>query len=566
MTWAGESEATQSGIMTYTSAGSPGSLVGTSDQLIKWKDGKAEFVSGTEISGIPIDNLSDVDTTTNPADNGDMLTWDGSNWVPAGGGDTGQINTTFVSATGINASSTSATFADIPSMSGAITLSNTAEIFSILTFETESGAAQSAVGGFRIKINGNNGTEHKRALSGGGGDFGIGAIQHQAGPFPSGDYVVRAQFRRVSGNGTVVVNAAQLFIEDLEGAIGPSGVAGPAGADGADGADGGDFAVIAISNSTQLASPLPTSFTDVTFDTTDFENRADIIEHDNTNTDRINIKKTGIYRIEYYVEGEIGSNDVLEFRVRKNDTAICSGTQTQTGGQTHAGTHEYQIAKTAFDTLASGDFLSLQVAETVAGTSNIDAGHQMIATLLEGAVGPSGAQGTPGVDGSGITIQDEGISIAGNPYNILNFTGAAVTATQNGSVANISIPGGGGSAPLSFIAEAAGDITTTSTSDVLATSMTLTPSSGTYAVSFTTSVENDSSGASTFINIYQAGTIVSASERQRTHNRTDDSSGLSATARVTVNGSQAIEGRWRVSSNQGTMHERTLLIIEVTEG
>lgn len=48
----------------------------------EWVDGAANVVAS-------IDDLSDVDTTTNPPSNGQVLSWDGTNWVPAvstGGG------------------------------------------------------------------------------------------------------------------------------------------------------------------------------------------------------------------------------------------------------------------------------------------------------------------------------------------------------------------------------------------------------------------------------------------------------------------------------------------------
>ena len=46
--------------------------------------------------------------------------------------------------------------------------------------------------------------------------------------------------------------------------------------------------------------------------------------------------------------------------------------------------------------------------------------------------------------GSGITIEDEGSPIAGNPHGTVNFVGAGVTATDVGGVATVTIPGGGG--------------------------------------------------------------------------------------------------------------------------
>lgn len=55
----------------------------------EWVDGAANVVAS-------IDDLSDVDTTTNPPSNGQVLSWDGTNWVPAvstggGSGITGTI-------------------------------------------------------------------------------------------------------------------------------------------------------------------------------------------------------------------------------------------------------------------------------------------------------------------------------------------------------------------------------------------------------------------------------------------------------------------------------------------
>lgn len=120
--------------------------------------------------------------------------------------------------------------------------------------------------------------------------------------------------------------------------------------------------------------------------------------------------------------------------------------------------------------------------------------------------------------------------------------------------------------PDATIAEATADTTTTSTTDVLVSGMTLTPAAGTYLVSFTGSVEVSSAGATTFPSIYAGGTQEAASEREI--QRTGFFGGLisqafACVALVTVNGSQAIEGRIRTTAGTATIHERTLAIIEV---
>lgn len=109
--------------------------------------------------------------------------------------------------------------------------------------------------------------------------------------------------------------------------------------------------------------------------------------------------------------------------------------------------------------------------------------------------------------------------------------------------------------------EATGDITTTSTTDVLATGMTTTPAAGTYLVIFSGSVENSNNDAGSTLSIYRGGTVVTASVRTSV-TKSNNSDIFSTNAVVTVNGSQAIEGKWRVGSNTGTMHTRSLMILQ----
>lgn len=102
---------------------------------------------------------------------------------------------------------------------------------------------------------------------------------------------------------------------------------------------------------------------------------------------------------------------------------------------------------------------------------------------------------------------------------------------------------------------ASGNITTTSTSDVLATGMTLTPPSGTYMVFFQTSLSHGSNGGSAYANIYAGGSLVANSEIQfkRSSQNMIVPSSINGIL-TTVNGSQAIEARWRVNSGTGTMN------------
>lgn len=119
--------------------------------------------------------------------------------------------------------------------------------------------------------------------------------------------------------------------------------------------------------------------------------------------------------------------------------------------------------------------------------------------------------------------------------------------------------------PPATIIEQTGDITTDSVVDVVMTGMTLTPAAGTYAVFLSGSVDHGSAGGSIETSIYSAGARVPASERRFLRGADPVTCSFACHAKVTVNGAQAIEGRWRVAAGIGTMHERTLLISEVMD-
>ena len=126
----------------------------------------------------------------------------------------------------------------------------------------------------------------------------------------------------------------------------------------------------------------------------------------------------------------------------------------------------------------------------------------------------------------------------------------------------------GPSALPSAVVSAAGLITTTSSVPILATGMTITPVAGTYLVHFTGSTKQGNLGNT----IYVEMTIWSGGVQNNPSLLLSDSVTLTpfgCVAIVTVNGAQAIEGRWRrtappppptTASMDGT---RTLTIIRI---
>jgi hypothetical protein len=112
-------------------------------------------------------------------------------------------------------------------------------------------------------------------------------------------------------------------------------------------------------------------------------------------------------------------------------------------------------------------------------------------------------------------------------------------------------------------ATATADDTTTSLTDVLMVGMTQTPATGTYLVMWTGSVVNSANGTErTWVSIYSGGTQVTATERSIGTSGGAYSPAITH-AIVTVNGSQAIELRWRAAGGTSTVHSRRLSIARV---
>ena len=115
-----------------------------------------------------------------------------------------------------------------------------------------------------------------------------------------------------------------------------------------------------------------------------------------------------------------------------------------------------------------------------------------------------------------------------------------------------------------FFASATGDTTTTSASDGLVNSMSVTPGAGTYTAIFTGSVEIDSGGETVEMNLYVNGVLDADSERRMAAAQADSSMPFACVGRgLVLSAAQSIQGRWRASGGQtATMHERNLLLIE----
>lgn len=115
---------------------------------------------------------------------------------------------------------------------------------------------------------------------------------------------------------------------------------------------------------------ITTAFQDVTFDATDVETDAAVVEHDNVNTDDIDIKVTGTYQVFYDIDveppGSNGDSWIITGRVRLNDAGTgIVGSQANTNvwkDSSIDGTNFPQHLSNSFiANFTANDFITLQI-------------------------------------------------------------------------------------------------------------------------------------------------------------------------------------------------------------
>ena len=107
-------------------------------------------------------------------------------------------------------------------------------------------------------------------------------------------------------------------------------------------------------------------------------------------------------------------------------------------------------------------------------------------------------------------------------------------------------------------------LTTTSITDVaLPTPMSVTPGAGDYLVTFTGNVSNSNTDKAVIMSIYSNGTQLPYTEMTY-QGQGNDKNQIAMNAYVTGLGAgQAIDIRWRVQANTGTVTNRCMIVQKV---
>ncbi len=156
------------------------------------------------------------------------------------------------------------------------------------------------------------------------------------------------------------------------------------------GGGGGDLPVVQARRTTNFTIPAVTNWYDIPLDTTDVENDTAVLEHNAVNTERIDVKTNGLYRITYSVRAnDTGTTHTVNTRMQLNGATVLPGSLLgETNYQGEFGT----ITGSFLANLSANDYVALQVQRT---TANQVVGETVVTvTKLESGSGGGGGSGT----------------------------------------------------------------------------------------------------------------------------------------------------------------------------
>lgn len=151
-----------------------------------------------------------------------------------------------------------------------------------------------------------------------------------------------------------------------------------------------------------------TSWANITFDETSYENQPEILEHDTNNLDRILIKADGTYSLTYGTVVEAQTTTTTTYaRLLKNGITEVPASDAQI--RSYQG-ERHELSGSVTRDLLAGDYVVLQLYRSTDGAVNVvDANYNII--KLDGVKGEKGDTGDTGPAG-----QDGLVTISGSAY------------------------------------------------------------------------------------------------------------------------------------------------------
>jgi len=148
---------------------------------------------------------------------------------------------------------------------------------------------------------------------------------------------------------------------------------------------------------------ITTNWNAIVFDTTDIENDDTVIEHDNSNKDRINMLESGLFEVYYHVDAVTtggGNFTDIESRVLINGTTVLDGSEAY-GTSYGSGLISASASRSIVADFNANDYVQVQVQWDTGGFSgNVEFDPTFRVRRME-YVGAQGPQGPPGAPGTG---------------------------------------------------------------------------------------------------------------------------------------------------------------------
>ena len=212
----------------------------------------------------------------------------------------------------------------------------------------------------------------------------------------------------------------------------------------------GDLASITLGFATSIA--IPTAWANVSFDVDYLQNNTNVLEHSTTNQDRVLIKETGLYFMNFSMSFDADSGEErIEGRFLIDDTTVVPGSYRLASED-----DEINDLSNAFTAeLTAGTYITFQ--HRAQGNGNVLHNSTNISiTRATGIKGQDGAQGPPG-SGTTIVVRQDGTLVPNSPFTTLNFVGIN------------AVDGGGGEVDISPIKKQSIHAHNNTTTQVLST-------------------------------------------------------------------------------------------------
>jgi hypothetical protein len=192
---------------------------------------------------------------------------------------------------------------------------------------------------------------------------------------------------------------------------------------------GQELAATQVRRTTDFAMAALTTWYDIPFDSTDVENDPAVIEHNNVNTERVDIKSDGLYQISYHLNAnDGGGTHEIRSRVMRNSLTELEGSSLV--GRNYQNEYSPTVT-TFFAVLSDGDYITLQAQRATANTIINETMLNIV--KLDGVKGDKGDKGDPGDPGTA-SFEDIYTNDTDKTLSVSDTLGFSIVNSSTGNI------------------------------------------------------------------------------------------------------------------------------------